>query len=320
MKKLKGLEWECLWTSHLGCIKGCLNYLGINVSGGWLFGGTGHSFIINIANEKVCPSGPTAWKTEMLFKLGKNLGYENCGVFSFRGQEDFEDCRKEAWELVKKSIDEGIPCYGWELDIPEFYVVNGYDDVGYYFSGPCLEEPEMPKPWEKLGDSDIGVVEMYYVKPAKAVDDEIVVKEAFEFAIKHAENPQEWIFTDKYKSGPAGYDNWINTLKSRDVDGHGMAYNAEVWSECRCFAVEFLKEAKKRLDDELAPLFNDAITHYSSVSDNLKKVVELFPFHERKPEHLEDEESINKAIEALNNAKKSEEKGLETLEKIAGLL
>ena len=48
MKKLEGLIWKPFWTTHLGCIKGCLNYLGLNVSDGWLFGATGHAFVINI--------------------------------------------------------------------------------------------------------------------------------------------------------------------------------------------------------------------------------------------------------------------------------
>lgn len=35
--------------------------------------------------------------------------------------------------MKQKKIDEGLTCYGWELDIPEFYVVYGYDNKGYYF-------------------------------------------------------------------------------------------------------------------------------------------------------------------------------------------
>ncbi|MCD4657400.1 MAG: hypothetical protein K8S87_07625 [Planctomycetes bacterium] len=48
MKKLEGLIWKPFWTTHIGCIKGCLNYLGLNISDGWLFGATGHAFVINI--------------------------------------------------------------------------------------------------------------------------------------------------------------------------------------------------------------------------------------------------------------------------------
>lgn len=53
MKTLEHLRWKRHYVSHLGCIKGCLNYLGMEISDAWLFGGTGHAFIINIADDGV---------------------------------------------------------------------------------------------------------------------------------------------------------------------------------------------------------------------------------------------------------------------------
>ena len=96
-----------------------------------------------------------------------------------------------------------------------------------------------------------------------------------------------------------------------------MTYNAAVWCECRHFAVEFLKEAKERLNDfKLDPLFDEAISHYDVVARQLNQVKELFPFMTRKPEHIQDEARRNKAIEALKTASAAEEKGLESLQKI----
>ena len=98
-KKLENLKCQPRWVSHLGCIKGCLDYLKIDVSDAWLFGATGHAFIINI-HEVVCPSGPTAWNTEMLFKLGKNIGYTVDIVSGFKSDNDFAEKQKLAWEKL----------------------------------------------------------------------------------------------------------------------------------------------------------------------------------------------------------------------------
>ena len=65
MKKLENLKWSPKWVSHLGCVKGCLDYLGIDMTDAWLYGASGHAFIRNISEDS-CPSGPTAWKTMML--------------------------------------------------------------------------------------------------------------------------------------------------------------------------------------------------------------------------------------------------------------
>ncbi len=312
-KKIKNLRWKPMWVSHLGCIKGCLEYLNLDVSDAWLFGATGHAFIINV-HEVVCPSGPTAWNTEMLFKLGKNIGYTIDGVFSHKSKSDFAEKKKLAWEMVKQAIDEDLPCYGWELDIPEFYVVYGYDNEGYYFSGPRCDSGKGPKPWKELGDTDIGVLEMYRVKPRKAVGDITTLKEAFEFVLEHSKSPAKWIFP-KYKSGLAGFENWIHALETGKAEGFGMAYNTAVWSECRNFAVKFLKEAKQRIDSKFSSLFNEAVEHYEVVAQNLRNVSETFPFPP-KDDEIKDEARLKTALGHLRDAKKAEESGLKTLEKI----
>ncbi len=316
-KKIEGLRWKPQWVSHLGCIKGCLEYLNIDLTDAWLFGGTGHAFIINI-HEVVCPSGPTAWNTEMLFKLGNNLGYTVDGIFAFKSANDFAERQKQTWEWAKGVIDEGLPCYGWELDIPEYYVVYGYDDNGYYFSGPGCDLGKGPKLWNELGNTEIGVLEMYRVKPAQAADDLRTVKEAFEFALEHSQSPSKWIFP-KYKAGLAGFDNWIRALEANKVDRFGMAYNAAVWNECRDFAVRFLKEAKERIDGKLSPLFDEATSHYEMVAHCLNNVSEAFPFPP-KGEEIKDVNRLQTARKFLKDARRAEELGLKTLERIVAEL
>ncbi len=317
-KRLEHLSWKPMWVSHLGCIKGCLDFLDIEVSDAWLYGGTGHAFIINL-HEEVCPSGPTAWHTEMLFKLGRNVGYEIDGVFARKNMPTFPEAQQKAWEHARRSIDAGVPCYGWELDIPEYYVVNGYDEIGYHYVGPSQESAKKPKPWQELGATDIGVVEMYSVKPGRPADDAVVVKQAFEFALEHAQSPEKWIFP-KYQAGLAGYDNWIGALQANKAHSHGMAYNVQVWCECRSLGVAFLKEAKDRLDKKLGLVFDEAIAHYDIVARNLKRVEELFPFHTRKPEHIADEKRCHKAAQYLRVARTAEAAGLEVLKRIVAAL
>ncbi len=313
-KKLENLKWKPMWVSHLGCIKGCLDYLNLDISEAWLFGATGHAFIINV-HEVVCASGPTAWRTEMLFELAKNIGYTVDGIFAFKSEKDFAEKQKKAWERIKQAIDEGIPCYGWELDIPEFYVINGYDDAGYYFSGPLCDDGKGPKQWKQVGDTEIGVLEMYSIEQGQPADDVKAVKQAFEFALEYSKSPEKWIYP-KYGAGLDGYDNWIKALEQGKADSLGMAYNSAVWSECRSYAVGFLKEAKSRMDERLSHLFDEASKHYEVVAQNLKAIVDVFPFRDRKPEHIKDEVRVGAGIEHLKVARSAEAKGLTLLEKI----
>ncbi len=316
-KKLENLRWKPMWVSHLGCIKGCLDYLGLDVSDAWLFGATGHAFIINM-HEVVCPSGPTAWNTEMLFKLGRNAGYVASGVFSRKSARDFAEKQKLAWEMTRRAIDEGVPCYGWELDMPEYYVVYGYDGSGYYFSGPGCDAGKGPKPWMELSCTEIGSLEMYSVRRGKAADDATTVKEALEFALEHSKSPAKWIHP-KYKAGPAGYDKWIQALETGKANKFGAAYNAAVWNECRQYAVKFLEEAKERIRGRYSPLFENAAENYKVVAQNLQRVSQLFPFPP-KDEENKNADICKAAIEYLRKARSSEELGLKTLEDIVKAL
>jgi len=317
MAKEIGARWKPMWVTHLGCIKGCLAYLGLDVSDAWLFGATGHAFVINM-HEVVCPSGPTAWNTEMLFKLGNNVGYTIDGVFGWKSGGDFGEKQRLAWANTRRAIDQGLPCYGWELEIPEFYVVYGYDDVGYYYSGAQCDEGKGPKAWQELGESEIGVLEMYTVRPGQAADDITTVKEALTFALEHSKSPARWTYP-KYEAGLAGFDLWIRALGTGTADGFGMAYNAAVWAECRRFAVHFLGEARERIGGRVGALLDEAAAHYETVALSLEKVQETFPFPPQGKE-IEDAERCAAAIELLRGAREAEEAGLGALETILGAL
>ncbi len=47
-KKLEDLDWSPKWVSHMGCIKGCLDHMGVGASDAWVYGASGHAFIINV--------------------------------------------------------------------------------------------------------------------------------------------------------------------------------------------------------------------------------------------------------------------------------
>lgn len=321
MKKLTNLRFKTHWVSHLGCLDGCMEYLGLDVSTPWLYGATGHGFILNIAQD-LCPSGPTAWNTSMIIELSRNLGVEIDGLMAWKGAPDFEEKQERAWKFVHEAIDAEQPCYGWQIgDIADFYIIFGYDDVGYYFKGYRVEDGGGPKPWSEVGTTGVTLLEINRVKKVKPGDDVTTVKQGFQNALKHAQNPKEWIQYPQYKSGLEGYDAWISALDSGTAVSYGLAYNAAVWSECRIMAVEFLKDAQDRLDMKLNQIFEQAIGYYDAVSRNLVAVNKLFPFSpDLSMNPIKFNEQVHAAIEALEGAREAEARGLQVLEKIVEIL
>jgi DNA-binding transcriptional ArsR family regulator len=316
---MKKLKWKPRWVSHLGAVEASLKYLKQKISPAWIYGGTGHAFVINIAKD-LCPSGPTAWRTMMLHDLSSNLGYKVDGVFAVKTNPEFPRMQEKAWNHAKENIVKDIPCYAWELEAPEFYNINGYDDVGYHYSGPGCEDGKGPKPWRNLGNTGIGILEMYSVHPCDTTNPVKAIKEALEKSLHHASNPDDIIFPN-YRSGLKGYEWWISAIQDGSAVAMGHAYNAGVWAECRKFAAQFLKEARKHVSGDGRILIDAAQKKYEIVSANLESISKDYPFTPALGNNpLGIEGRTTKTIDSLKNAKDAEESGMAILHDIVKAL
>ena len=163
-KTLHGLHIRQRSIERLSCIKGCLEYLGSDISFPWLYGGSGHAFIISL-DSGVDVSSPDSWDHQPQFDLGKNLGYRLDGFSAYlpEGGEELIQSQRRAWDFVRGNIDRGIPCFGFELKAyyGGYWIINGYDEVGYYYSG---WEEGGPLPWEKLGNLFVPLLEVRSVQ------------------------------------------------------------------------------------------------------------------------------------------------------------
>jgi len=316
MTRLDGLREKPAWITHLGCHLGCIEYLGLEISRAWVYGGTGHAFAINI-HQQLCPSGPTAWRTEIVDRLASNLGYLVDGVRAHRSQDDFSARQAIAWALVRGCTDTGVPCYGWELGMPEWYVITGYDEGGYYFSGPAADQARQPLPWQELATGEIGWLCVQCVLPCEHEPDDVIVAQALEFALDSATGK----FTDpNYTAGPAAFVLWAHALDTGIADRFGTGYNAACWRECREQAVAFLEEARERLTGRADALFEEAATHYAAVAAALTAVSKRLPF-ELPTEGSEGPTARDpEAAALLRDAGAAEERGLDALARLRDAL
>lgn len=279
---LENLRWEPRWVSYLGCLRGCLRHLGLDLSDAWLYGGTGHAFALYV-HDAVCPSGPTALDLRPIDALAGNLGIVIETAQGAGNGPRPTDAQQSAWDLARRALDAGRPCLGWELAIPEYYVVNGYDETGYYYSGPGTGEGAGPAPWQDLGRTGIGLAAMASVDVGEAADDATTVREALAYALLHAKHPA-FDAEPEYGAGLDGYARWIEALANGTALEIGAAYNAVVWAECRVNAAAFLAEAAARLGGGAAPLLEEAGDRYETVAARLAAVAARFPFSPELPD------------------------------------
>ena len=321
MKKLEGLQWHMRAAEHLGCVKGCLDFLDIDISFPWLYGGTGHAFVINIQQD-INVVAPLGWDTRMLFDLAPNLGYtvdrlhmDHFDALAVSPQA-YEEKQREAWDRVRAWIDRGLPCYAWELGwIPGYYVINGYDDTGYYCSGYTSGGPVE---WQKLGKFDVQSIQVFFIQPGQRAPDTAVVKDALTAVLQRVEQPDGWTIAADFRSGLAAYDWWAEGLVSSRASRDSHTYNTQTWRECREMAVAFLREAKQRLPGRCDAAFDDAAGYYAEVHAKLEQVLALHPY--REPANWAETINSPEAAALVREAGEIERKGVACLKRIAGAL
>jgi hypothetical protein len=323
--QLEGLRIRQRIVERLGCIKGCLDYLGRDVPLPWLYGCTGHAFIISL-DPGVDVSSPDSWDHQPQYDLGPNLGYavEGVSVWKPDAGDAFPDRQREAWDLVRSNIDRGVPCFGFELKayFGGYWVIYGYDDgtgdepAGYYYSG---WEEGGPTPWDKLGELFIPVLEVHSVQLTEPAPDALAVKAGLEFALKHAHNPAGWI-DERAQSGPAAWAYWAHALETGEAKRDHHTYNLQLWLECRQAATEFFQEARQRLPGRCDAAFDRAAEQYAIVCAHLEAALKLHPPRENPNWGPDSTFASAEAAEIIRQAGEADAQGLACLRQVLDAL
>ncbi len=278
---LAGLECVPMTCAELSAVGGALKYLDRDVSNAWLYGATGHAFAINM-RPTVCVSSPYAWQ-KTLYELAPNIG---CRITGFAVQKEaagdtFPARQREAWDMVREAVDRCLPCYADRVSwMPDYSLITGYDDVGYYYTHANAGARGGPTPWQKLGTEDIEVIDVWRVEPCEPKPDDEVVRAALSTVLQHAATPDGWTVMEGQRSGPWAFDLWADELEAGHAVLDNHTYNAHFWWEARAMAVAFLKEAKRRLPGRADTAFDEAIGRYTVVRDKLAAVRDLSPFRD----------------------------------------
>jgi len=325
---LGGLRPRSAWFSYFGAVGGCLDYLGIDVSDAWLYGGTGWGFVFCMSAD-VDPAAPIAWdglcvnacsptNPGVVARLQPNLGYKTrcvCGC-PHGGNRELDQARKQAWDLVRASIDQGSPCIGYELADPGFFVIAGYTDDEYLFVSSEVVEGTADRlrsvRWSETTPI-VGWVRVQAILPGTPAEDATVVREALRAVTDRMNRePDGGMFV----VGLSAYDLWAAALESGAAGGFGHRHSAAAYAELRSRAVGFLREAKERLPGHADGLFDEAAEHYAVAADKLQALHALHPPMDVEDERIGSEE----AASLVRGAAAAERRGFPLLARIAEAL
>ncbi|MFB0502913.1 MAG: hypothetical protein ACETWE_03690 [Candidatus Bathyarchaeia archaeon] len=297
-KMMPNLKMYPFNTTLMGVLKGVFDYFRIPVSDPWLFGGSGHAFLINV-HEELCPSGPYVWNYKTFFELTRKLGVEMKDLGFFHPKSAPDEIR-EIEEVLRRNIDEDVPCSLLNL---ENQLISGYNDKQFIVQQPWAKVDFPPKTltfetWEELGKEFH--ISFFSFAQTEATDERTIIRDSLSYAVDLARNPARYR-SEHYYIGLEAYDTWIKAVEAGHGPSHGNWWNGTVWWECREMASKYFSEIASKLQGEISERAMDLSKQYGNVTAFLDKA---------RNKELADEKKIKVILEA----KKAEEACINEIE------
>ncbi|MDR9748011.1 RNA polymerase sigma factor [Paenibacillus taichungensis] len=289
------------WNSAAASIHEMLGYIGSSPSLPMVMGMSGLSFRLTILPQDIHIAGPTAYNFKEVLTRGlQHMGYRSHAVEALaseaggnanlvdpsmleekaKGKRLLNPRLVRALSLIRYSIHRGIPAVVWDLNIPEFGLIYGYDDaVRTLYGTDFIKSGTIP--YDHVGR---GVNQEVFVLTAESdgMIREMNLRAALTAVLAHYRGEDPYTLPNTV-SGLAAYGAWREALEYRRVEPNGHAYNLAVLWDARRYASEFFKELSVKWASiprysSLIPLCLQAEELYRNMSQRLNMLKQCFPF------------------------------------------
>jgi len=312
-------DWTKTWTTAAAAIHGAVAYTDKkHYSLVDVMGITGHAFRINIDPDHIDVAGPTMFPGGYLVRRNLcNLGF--ISNLSDTEKPFMPDKVEKVLALIQQSVDNGIPAISFDLFMPEFGLIYGYDDEKQVFHAKDVSNEGTISYTDFVEKRNmLWVTTISESLPHSKYE---TLRMALDMIVDHARG-REWqhIFEGSYQIGLNGYDAWIACMERRAADPFGNAYNAAVVSDAREYAAQFLRELVIRwngnnvVERTVRKLAEEAAGHYARTAAAMVELREMFPFPQGGQPH--EPAVADRAAELLRAAREAETRGVEVLERL----
>lgn len=247
----------------------------------------------------LCPSATSIWDFEGQKPWVENGGF-TCGyVGRYWGQENLEEQRRlEAVELIKRSIDSGIPAVAWDIGVPEWGLITGYDDQREKLAYLSITGEAGKMPYQELGKREVPILSVLTVtgKTDKAPED--ILRDTKRLAVQHLTGG-EWCDNAK---GLAAYPALIRHFEADfnpDLSWN-MEYFLGTFGALKYYAWKYLEKMGEK---ELADLYREVDQAWQEA------------FAIKKGEDLSQPEVRNRIAQLLSGAHQKEIQAVELMSK-----
>jgi hypothetical protein len=238
----------------------------------WVVGSSGAAFRI-WAHKDLCPSATSVFSWCLLPAGLRNAGW-HCRYFSRLWHESDveEERRRAAHEAIKEAIAAGKAPICWDVAVPEWGVLTGYDDSRQEYAGLSVFAAPATMKYVELGKRDIPIMSVTIIDEPNGIDRREAILNAFRTAVRHAEQ-SEWEDRPDYQDGLAAFGHWADALDRLAQSGgkqEMLAYYSGTYLVARHYARRYVQMASTEFGGDAALLA--AVEAYAQVEAALQDV------------------------------------------------
>lgn len=246
----------------------------------------------------LCPSATSMWQFDQQKNWVERGGISCQYIERMWGQEDMEEERRqEAVQLIRQSIDRGIPVISWDIVVCEWGLITGYDDESETFAVLPITGQEGEMAYSQLGKREIPILSVLAVTGKAEQSQEEIVRETLDIAKNHLLG-NEWC---ENACGLAAYPALVKHLESEEAEmacSWNMEYFLGTYAPLKWYAWKFFERHGLQ---ELASL-------YHSVYENWQKAFEM-----KKSLDLSDRQNQQAVAELLKQAEVWEKQAVDRM-------
>lgn len=321
-KLLAGAEIVPNWDSLGGALQGVLAYLGEPAAAPWVMGISGRAFRLALPivdGEAAATGADAAFDPGPVAAAIRNLSHKVEILTACPSDPRIPKQREEAIRRIRKSVDRGIPAAVYDLQLPKFGLVKGYDDRAsvWYVStavsgqyGETLPLARWPVPEQR---SPLVVV---LLDGRAKVDPRRAVRAALGFALTYAERGDPGDPSGAIH-GLAAYVRWRQAFADGEpISPTGNATLVQTLQSARRDAAAFLRADAARLLPAAAPALRSAAVSYDAEALALSRMMTMFPYPSGGDPHSRASRLV--AASALSEALAREQEAISALRAAAG--
>lgn len=331
------------WITCAMALFGVIENTGKKMSFPMVMGLSGHAFRLTVVPGNLHIAGPTMFDfTEVLQQGLRNMGFASHVINESKGTEypapntnladpalvspnarkkrELAQTLPEALELIHRSIDRGHPVLAWDLFIPEFGLIYGYDDEKktLYAADNCGHDATVS--YEDLGRGIVEELFVLSVGEASHIEQRAMLTQALESVLNHY-RVQEHSHGNAV-NGLAAYAAWQEAYQQGGIEPNGNAYTTAIARDARKNAALFWTELADTWTDSafdaIRPAMREASELYAKIAEQFAELCRLFPFPAGGEPN--NPENSKQAIAILQTIEQKEQEAVVLLEQMRNAL